>query len=70
MMPLPGQVVPSLNDCLPKFNQKILEIFRCYPVAFIADIEKAFLMISVNPDDREVLRFLWAPFVANPRLLL
>ena len=56
---------PSLNDCLhtgPKFNQKILEIllrFRCYPVAFIADIEKAFLMISVNPDDREVLRFLW-----------
>ena len=56
---------PSLNDCLytgPKFNQRILEIslrFRSYPVAFIADIEKAFLMISVNPRDRDVLRFLW-----------
>ena len=50
----------SLNDCLhtgPKFNQRILEIlliFRSYPVAFIADIEKAFLMISVNLKDRDV----------------
>ena len=41
---------PSLNDCLhtgPKFNQKILEIslrFRSFPVAWTADIEKAFLM--------------------------
>ena len=44
---------PSLNDCLytgPKFNQKILEIllrFRLYPVALVADIEKALLMISM-----------------------
>ena len=56
---------PSLNNCLhtgPKFNQKILEIllrFRSYPVAVVADIEKAFLMISVEPNDRDVLRFLW-----------
>ena len=56
---------PSLNDCLyvgPKFNQKILEIllrFRSYPIAWIADIEKAFLMISIAPKDRDVLRFLW-----------
>ena len=55
---------PSLNDCLhtgPKFNQKILEIllcFRSFPVAWTADIEKAFLMISMSPDDRDALCFL------------
>ena len=60
---------PSLNDCLhvgPKFNQMINELlfrFRSYPVALVADIEKAFLMIAVNPCDRDVLRFLW---VENP----
>jgi hypothetical protein len=69
---------PSLNDCLytgPKFNQRILEIllrFRSYPVAFIADIEKAFLMISVNPRDRDVLRFLWVrdPFSKDPKIIV
>ena len=56
---------PSLNDCLfvgPKFNQRILDIllrFRCYPIALTADIEKAFLMISVREKDRDALRFLW-----------
>ena len=56
---------PSLNDCLhvgPKFNQKILEIllrFRVHDVAVVADIEKAFLMISINQRDRDALRFLW-----------
>ena len=69
---------PSLNDCLytgPKFNQRILELllrFRSYPVAFIADIEKAFLMISINPKDRDVLRFLWVkdPFSNNPEVVV
>jgi len=32
-------------------------------VALVADIEKASLMISVNPTDCDVLRFLW---VENP----
>ena len=56
---------PSLNDCLhagPKFNQKILDIllrFRVHRVAIIADIEKAFLMVSVARKDRDALRFLW-----------
>uniref|UniRef100_A0A1X7UDI3 Reverse transcriptase domain-containing protein n=1 Tax=Amphimedon queenslandica TaxID=400682 RepID=A0A1X7UDI3_AMPQE len=55
----------SLNECLhvgPKFNQKIFEIlvrFRVHRNGFIADVEKAILMISVNKCDRDVLRFLW-----------
>ena len=55
----------SLNDCLhagPKQNQKILDIllrFRVHRVAIIADIEKAFLMVSIAKKDRDVLRFLW-----------
>ena len=56
---------PSLNDCLhagPKLNQKILDIllrFRVHRIAVIADIEKAFLMVSMSRKDRDVLRFLW-----------
>ena len=68
---------PSLNDCLhtgPKFNQKILEIllrFQSYPIALVADIEKAFLMISVTPKDRDVSRFLWIddPSSSEPRIV-
>ena len=56
---------PSLNDCLlkgPSFNQLIFDLlvrFRSYRVALVADIEKAFLMISVDEADRDVLRFIW-----------
>ena len=68
---------PSLNDCLhvgPKFNQKINELlfrFWSYSVALVADIEKAFLMISVHPNDRDVLRFLWVedPFDNDVKLV-
>ena len=47
---------PSLNDCLfsgLKFDQNILDIldillrFRTYKIALTADIEKAFLMVSI-----------------------
>ena len=56
---------PSLNDCLyagPKFGQSIFDIlvrFRLQRTALIGDIEKAFLMISVQERDRDSLRFLW-----------
>ena len=56
---------PSLNDCLyagPPFGQFIFDIlvrFRLHQVALVADIEKAFLMISVDKKDIDVLRFLW-----------
>ncbi len=52
---------PSLNDCLltgPKFDLDILLRFRAHEVALAADIEKAFLMVSVADKDRDVLRFL------------
>ncbi|GFS89736.1 uncharacterized protein TNCV_633271 [Trichonephila clavipes] len=54
---------PSLNDCLYKgvnlIEQipDILDRFRIYPVGIVADIEKAFLMLSVAPKDRDYLRF-------------
>lgn len=56
---------PSLNDCLfsgPKFDQNILAIllrFRTYKIALTADVEKAFLMVSIHEEDRDALRFLW-----------
>ena len=56
---------PSLNNCLhtgPKFNQRIFDLllrFRMHRVALTADIEKAFLMIRIAEEDRDVLRFLW-----------
>ena len=61
----------SLNECLhvgPKFEQRILDIllrFCTYPVALAADIEKAFLMVSISEEDRDALRFLWVDDVAS-----
>ena len=55
----------SLNDCLekgPNLTPHIFDVltkFRGYPVRLTADIEKAFHQISVNPADRDILRFLW-----------
>ena len=56
---------PSLNDCLekgPKFNQLVFDLlvrFRQHQVALVADLEKAFLQISVVEHDRDFLRFFW-----------
>ena len=53
---------PSLNECLyagPPLSCRIFEIllrFRIHRIGLIGDIEKAFLMISVKPADRDALR--------------
>ncbi|UYV72208.1 hypothetical protein LAZ67_9002191 [Cordylochernes scorpioides] len=55
----------SLNDCLAK-GPNLLELipdimlrFRLNKIGIVADIEKAFLQISVAKEDRQFLRFLW-----------
>lgn len=64
---------PSLNDCLytgPALAQNILDIllrFRCHRVALVGDIEKAFLMLSIQDQDRDVLRFLWVDDIHHPK---
>ena len=47
------------GPCLLKTVSEILARFRLYPIALSADIEKAFLMISIWRGDRDALRFLW-----------
>ena len=68
---------PSVNDCLqtgPNYIPKLFDIlvrFRWHQIAVTADIEKAFLMISVAEADRDFLRFLWVkdPFKAPCELI-
>ena len=52
---------PSLNKG-PSLNTLLYDIFlrfRVYIIAITTDIEKAYLQISVEPKDRDYLRFLW-----------
>ena len=63
----------SLNECLhrgpitlPNMCGIILLRFRCYFIAILADIEKAFLQIGVQPHERDVTRFLWLTDPTRP----
>lgn len=62
----------SLNDCLhtgPNLNPDLLNIlikFRQHKIAMMADVTKAFLQISLNKRDRDVLRFLWLKDKPSP----
>ena len=53
----------------PNFIPRIFDIlvkFRSYPIALTADIEKAFLMIGIAPENRDKLCVLW---LRNPLIL-
>ena len=67
----------SLNDCLEVGENYIPHIFdmlakfRWNAVALTADIEKAFLMVGIKKQDRDMLRFLWYddPFATKPEIV-
>ncbi|XP_059060728.1 uncharacterized protein LOC131853727 [Achroia grisella] len=61
----------SLNSCLEKGVNLLEQIpqlmlnFRKEAIGVTADIAKAFLQISIVPDDRDYLRFLWWSHPSN-----
>ena len=42
--------------------------FRPHKVALVADVEKPFLQVGLQPDDRDVTRFLWLKDPSKPTL--
>ena len=49
----------------------MLTKFRWNAIGLTADIEKAFLMVGIKPEDRDMLRFLWFedPFAIKPEIV-
>ena len=64
----------SLNECLYRgavlLNDLcgLLTRFRLNHIAVVADIEKAFLQIGLQPDQRDVTRFFWMKDSSQARL--
>ena len=62
----------SLNDCLLTGNSAINDIgalllrFRLGNYAAVADIEKAYLAVGLNPSSRDSCRFFWPEDVFDP----
>ena len=67
----------SLNDCLqvgPNLIPQLFDVlvkFRSDPTALTADIEKAFLMVSMDEASKDMLRFLWFknPIETTPEVI-
>ncbi|XP_065180039.1 uncharacterized protein LOC135810477 [Sycon ciliatum] len=63
---------PSLNDCLYRGPVLLPDLcgllmrFRLKPIVISADVEKAFLQISIQPSDRDVTRFIWYKDCTTP----
>ena len=68
----PNADQPSLNSCLSTgpdiLNDMTASLvrFRCYQYGVTADIEKAFLNISLDAKDRDATRFLWLSDPTDP----
>ena len=56
---------PSLNECIhrgPLLLENLCGLlmeFRFHPIVILADIERAFLELGLNEEDRNYVRFLW-----------
>ena len=56
---------PSLNECLykgPSLNPLLFDIllrFRVSNIGLSADIEAAYLQISISPEEQDYMRFIW-----------
>ncbi|GFY20524.1 integrase catalytic domain-containing protein [Trichonephila clavipes] len=64
---------PSLNDCIwsgENLNPNVFHLiisFRLNTIAITADIERAFLEISLRDEDRDAVRFLFPDIRSNQR---
>ncbi|XP_058817089.1 uncharacterized protein LOC131680391 [Topomyia yanbarensis] len=62
----------SLNDALmvgPVVQEDLLSIiirFRLHPIAVVADVEKMYRMVMVQPADQHLQRILWRDSVSEP----